>query len=103
MKQLTKKELMKKVKALGKITKKERNDIVCALIGHSRIIETCWGYVHCGRCGNLIGDMLTSIFDSKEHVIVGHNCKICRKNYKALTWRDKLYAKDPFKKEKEIV
>ena len=99
-KQLTKKELLVKIKAMGKIRKEQRNEIICSLIGHSHIVDGCMGYVHCGRCGAQIGDCLGGIFDLTNYVIIGHNCKECRKSYKKFTWRDKLYVADPFKKGK---
>tara|TARA_R110000744_G_scaffold64675_1_gene133061 strand:- start:944 stop:1090 length:147 start_codon:yes stop_codon:yes gene_type:complete len=45
----------------------------------------------------MVGDSLAGAYSAKEHVLVGHNCPKCRENYKALTWKDKLLAPDPFK------
>jgi len=73
--------------------------IICEMIGHSRIISMCWGYVHCGRCDQQIGDTLAGIYNLEGYVIIGHNCKACKKNYKKLTWRDKLLVSNPLKKE----
>ena len=104
MSNITKKELMEKLKALGKISKEQRNSIVCSLIGHSLIQTTFFGYYNCGRCGNQLGDSLASIYPAVEVVvIVGHNCDTCQENYKKLTWRDKLYAPDPFKEEGRLM
>ena len=101
--ELTKKELMKKLKALGKMDKQTRNDIVCSLIGHSRIQSMCFGYYYCGRCGTQVGDGLASVYpEAEEVVIIDHKCIVCKKNYKKCTWRDKLYVIDPFKKSKEL-
>ena len=97
---ITKKELMAKLKAIEPKNKEQRNELVCALIGHSNIESTFFGYRYCGRCEAQIGDSLGSIYENPNSVVIGHNCKICRKNYKKLTWRDKLYCPDPFKKEK---
>ncbi len=72
-------------------------EIFCVLFGHSNIIETCFGYVHCGRCGVQIGDSLAGCYLNPRAVIVGHNCENCKKNYKALTWKDKFLAPNPFK------
>ena len=102
MKKITKKELMRKLDLLKPINKQERNELVCVLVGHSRISTTSWGYRYCARCGEQVGDNLGSIDPGAESsVIVGHNCKTCRKNYKKCTWQDKLYCPDPFKKEKK--
>lgn len=95
----TKKELMEVLSKIPITDKSQRNDIICSLIGHSKICTTCWGYRYCGRCGAQLGDSLGSIdFGVKEAVIVGHNCKVCRENYKKCDWRDKLYVKNPFNK-----
>lgn len=99
---MSKRELTQKLKAMGDITKAQRNSIVCSLIGHSRIQTHCFGYYSCGRCNAQLGDSLAGCYSAKEVVIVGHNCKICRKNYKTLTWQDKLYAPNPFPKSKKV-
>ena len=96
---MTKKELLEKIKALGDISKEQRNSIVCALIGHSRIQNLSWGYYSCSRCNAQLGDSLASIYDDEDVFIVGHNCKKCRKNKKTLTWKDKIYV--PEKKYKD--
>lgn len=92
---------MAKLKVLRPFeNKRQRNEIVCALIGHSRIQETCFGYYNCSRCGQQLGDTLGGFYPfASEVVIVGHDCRVCRKNYKKCTWRDKLYCPDPFKKD----
>ena len=96
-----KKDLLKKLKLLDLESDEQRNSITCSLIGHSKIIETCFGYIHCARCGDQIGDALGSFFDGAKHVIIGHACDTCHENYKELTWKDKLYCPDPFAKEVE--
>ncbi len=97
----TKKDLVKILKNIPIKDKDHRNSIVCSLIGHSKICTTCWGYRYCGRCGDQLGDSLGSIdYGIKEAVVVGHNCPDCKKNYKKCTWKDKLYAPNPFKKDK---
>lgn len=96
---MNKEELLAKIKGLNLKDKDQRNRVVCALIGHSKIITICFGYVHCARCDAKIGDRLGGIFDTTDSVIVGHSYETCRKNYKKLTWKDKLYCSNPFKKE----
>lgn len=96
---LTKKEFLQVIKGMGNITEEQRNKIACALLGHSLIQTTFLGYYYCSRCGQQVGDKLGSDYDDADVVIVGHNCDICRKNYKKLTWRDKIYCPDPFKAE----
>ena len=95
-KNITKKELMSKLKILDLEDKDTRDNIVCSLIGHSKIVTTCFGYLHCGRCEAQIGDSLGGASSTETNVIIGHKCKICEKNYKLCTWKDKLYVKNPF-------
>lgn len=79
----------------------QRKSTVCALIGHSRIVTFCFGYANCGRCGAQVGDSLGGVWSGAESsVIIGHNCKVCRKNYKSMTWRDKFLVPNPFAKKK---
>lgn len=92
---MKKNELIAKVKALG-LSNEQRNSVVCSIIGHSRIISMCFGYVHCARCGEQIGDRLAGVYDTTDSVIVGHDCETCHKNFDALNWEDKLYVKNPF-------
>lgn len=63
--------------------------VVCALVGHSRVQTTFFGYFYCARCGAQVGDSLASIYPgAAQAVIVDHHCDTCRENAKALTWRD---------------
>lgn len=89
-------QLIAKLKALGKISIEQKKQITCSLIGHSRIIFNSFGYVHCARCGDQIGDLLGGYFDASKNVIVGHKCEICVNNEKTLTWKDRYLAKTPF-------
>jgi hypothetical protein len=96
----SKTQLLKILKGIPIKDDTQRNSIVCSLIGHSWICTAFFGYRYCGRCGDQLGDSLASIDPGVTRaVIVGHNCKVCRTNYKNCTWRDKLYAPDPFKKQ----
>lgn len=98
-KPLTRAQLAAKIKALGTITSEQKKSIVCSLIGHSRIVTTCFGYVYCSRCSDQIGDTLGGSFDGSKVVIVGHDCGTCRKNARKLTWRDTYLAPNPFPKK----
>ena len=74
-----------------------RKEIVCSLIGHSNIMHNFMGYHDCGRCGARLGDTLASIFPGAEGaVIIGHNCKICKKNYEKCSWKDTYLVEEPF-------
>jgi hypothetical protein len=78
---------------------KKLKKILCVFIGHSNIEDVFWGYHTCGRCGEQLGDSLGGAYQNNRAVIIGHNCGTCRKNYKKLTWRDKLLTPNPFKEE----
>lgn len=92
---MKKKDLLAKLDALGDISEDQRNSIACTFIGHSNIIETCFGYVYCARCGDQIGDSIAGAYSNPDCVIVGHDCQDCRDNAKRLTWRDKLFITKP--------
>jgi len=75
----------------------QKKKVVCAMLGHSKIVIACWGYINCGRCGAQLGDTLGGIFPLTTYVVIGHNCETCKKNYEQMTWKDKLFVPDPFK------
>lgn len=96
------KELRDILKTIPYSGKEQRNSIVCSLIGCSRISTVCFGYRYCARCGDQIGDNLGSIDAGRpDAVVIGHNCKKCRANYKKCTWKDKVFVKNPFPKKKK--
>lgn len=90
-------------RALHDVPKDRQAAVVCALVGHSRIVTFCFGYIYCGRCDTQIADKLAGAgYDqARECVQVGHNCAICRSNYKKLTWKDKFLAPNPFKRKEK--
>ena len=99
---MTKKELLAKLKILDLKDNEQKKRVVCSLIGHSMIQTICFGYHYCGRCGAQVGDSLALVYPkASETVIIGHNCDVCRKNYKKMTWKDKFLIEDPFKVEEE--
>lgn len=75
-------------------------DVVCALIGHSNIITSCFGYIHCARCEEQIGDTIGGVYHNPRAVLVGHDCETCRTNYAALDWVDKFMTPHPFPESK---
>ena len=98
---MTKAEVLRCIRGLPK---DQRNPVVCALVGHSRIHEYSFGYIHCARCGAQVGDVLMGDYpDRKEEtVIVSHShCATCQRAASAFTWRDRLYAPNPFTKPAE--
>jgi hypothetical protein len=77
------------------VPKKTRNRVVCAVIGHSRIVSVFWGEVSCGRCEQKIGDTLMGVYPLDKCVVIGHDCDKCREIAKTFTWRDTLGTPDP--------
>lgn len=96
--EITLEEVQDRIKGLPSETQRA---VVCALVGHSRIKDTGFGYVYCGRCEAEVGDTLVAAYSIKEDVMIGHNCETCRLNYQSLTWRDTFMAKDPFQEKGE--
>lgn len=99
--EITEAELREKLAALGELDDDKRNAITCALIGHSNIVTSFFGYVYCGRCCDQIGDTLMGSYSNPDVVIVEHDCDICRKNAKRLRWQDTIFAPDPFAEVEE--
>ena len=93
---MEKAELEKKLEALGDVTNEQRKNIICSLIGHSKIVGYCFGYISCGRCGEQLGDTLAGVYDTTKNVIIGHNCPTCKDNYDKLDWTDKYETPEPF-------
>lgn len=69
----------------------------CATYGHSNIVENCFRYRYCARCGEQVGDSLGGYYRNPNEVIIGHNCDVCRENYKKMGWKDKFLCPNPFK------
>ena len=69
---------------MTKLTKKQKMRIYCVKHSHANYIFMCFGYVHCGRCEEQIGDRLAGIFDTTNYMVLGHKCKICNKIRKSL-------------------
>ena len=67
-----------------KLSKKQKMRIYCVKHGHANYIFSCFGYIHCGRCEEQIGDTLGGIFDLTNRMIIGHKCKKCNKIRKSL-------------------
>lgn len=60
-----------------KLTKLQEAQIYCIKNGHADYISMCFGYVHCGRCNEQIGDTLAGIYNTTDKMIIGHKCKKC--------------------------
>lgn len=79
-----------------KLTQEQKARIYCVKNGHANYVFKCWGYVHCGRCGEQIGDQLGGVFDTRDLLVVGcktKGCKVCPKVKKTLSKMDKEILK----------
>ena len=89
---MTRSELSAKLKVINPESKQQRNKLVCALIGHSRIRTFFFGYNYCARCEDQLGDSLGGVFKVSDEFIQGHTDKECLDSLKAMDWKDKLYV-----------
>ena len=60
-----------------KLTQLQKAQIYCIKHGHADYISMCFGYVHCGRCNEQIGDTLAGVYDTSEKLVIGHQCEKC--------------------------
>ena len=74
---------------MSKLDQKQKAQIYCVKHNHGGYVWTFFGYVHCGRCGQQIGDTLAGVFDTTNMLLVGHKCKKCSKLKKKLSSLDK--------------
>ena len=101
MKYKSEQDFMGQLEAIHLENDEERNKVACALLGHSKIQNYCFGYFTCARCGEQVGDNLGSIYPEAENIVImGHNCPTCQENYEKLGWEDKIFVPDPFMEEK---
>jgi len=78
-------DMVKKTNSLKYLTQKQEAQIYCVKHGHAKFIWSFFDYVHCGRCGEQIGDTLAGIFSGKGYVVVGHDCEECTIGFYATT------------------
>ena len=84
--------------AIAAFPKEKKASAMCALVGHSRLLDFCFYYFTCARCDAQVGDSLTGSFVAKGVVVSGHGkLKVkecdCRAVAKKLTWRDTALVK----------
>ena len=75
-----------------KLTQEQKAQIYCVKHGHAPYIYKFWGYVHCGRCGEQIGDTLVSMFPCDKRAVIGcpdKPCSTCDPIVKKLNKMDK--------------
>lgn len=88
-----------------KLTQTQKARIYCVKNGHAKYVDTFFGEVYCGRCGDKIGDTLSSVFPLDEHAspnCKNSPCEVCDPIVKELgnldrkIWDNwiKLYAQD---------
>lgn len=82
------------------LTDEQRRRVFCVMHGHSRLRDYCFGYHHCCRCGDQLGDSLGGAYQDDTAVYVTHmhaathkpaevarGCN-CAENAKTLTAKD---------------
>ena len=91
---------------MAKITQQQKAQIYCVKHGHANYVYSFFGYVHCGRCGDQIGDRLGGFFPMDKSVVIGCKakpCENCDPVFKKLDKFDKKicsYLKKNYKKSK---
>ncbi len=83
----------------NKVSSDHLADLFCSTFGHAKIVSLCFGYIHCERCGDQIGDRLGGVFNISNYVIKDHNCDKCQANFAKLKPIDRLLCPDPFNNE----
>jgi hypothetical protein len=64
--------------------------LLCAFLGHPRVVDVCFGQVTCARCHAILGDTLMGVYDLRGRVIVDHDCEVCRTSWTALKWHERI-------------
>ena len=75
------------------LTKEQEAQIYCVKHGHANYVWSFFGYVHCGRCSQQIGDQLAGVFDTRGMIVPGHDCEVCNTLKKTLSPLDKKILK----------
>jgi len=75
-----------------KLSQGQKLRIYCVKYGHARYVSVFWGQVSCGRCGEVVGDLLTSVYNCKDKLVIGCKdvaCMSCDNVRKSLLRFDK--------------
>ncbi len=80
--------------------------VFCAAFGHSNLLDHCFGYHHCARCGALLGDSLGGAYRNKDaayvyHLVNGCPDGVCDDNYTKLGWRDRFLTGHALAEERQ--
>lgn len=81
-------EVRAQVAALALSDDATRRRVICALVGHSHIVDDrgCLQRdIHCARCGEQLPKVVIDFCVFVQHP----NCDRCRKAQADLTWRDR--------------
>ena len=77
-----------------KLTNEHKARIYCAKYRHAKFFHQFWGYVHCGRCGEQIGDKLGGVFYGASEMASPQckdsPCEHCDPIIKKLSKKDKI-------------
>ena len=88
--------IKEQIKAFGEKFVISIKTLWCVWFGHSLIVDACFGYITCGRCGEQVADNLAGRQSDPNSVVIGHKCKTCKRNYEKLTWYHKIFVPNPF-------
>ncbi len=77
---------MGRLEAFGKWLR----SMLCITFDHPPVIQACFGYITCARCGEQLGDNLTGIYNGSGQMLVGHDCDECDKARASLRPIDRL-------------
>ena len=79
--------------------------MACAMLGHSRISTSFFGYIYCARCHEQVGDSLggaDTAFVDFRHLREG-SCNTCEGRRGQLVWRDKWLTWDYKDYDRELL
>lgn len=86
--------------AIAAFPDEKKPGAMCALVGHSRMIQSFFGQLTCARCDAVIGDTLSGGSTLGQRLVRGHGklgngkaCAECIEIAKTLTWRDTALVK----------
>jgi hypothetical protein len=78
-----------------KTFKRKLGAIFCDLVRHSHLCTGSFGYIHCARCGVLLGDTIAGngLYTGPGgyfQIDQSCDCGECRQSFDTLTWVDKF-------------
>jgi hypothetical protein len=88
-----------KLKVFGEITEEQKSAVACAILGHSKVIDACFGQITCGRCGANLGDTLVGTYTIPEGSFLRKSVEeniANRDKWDSLSWSDTYLITDTF-------